>query len=466
MKKIFLVFFIFVILSNPANATPFKDVVANATYTEEINTLSELGIMQGESQNFRPNDTITRSEFVAVLCRALKISIHQMETAPSFSDVKANSWALPYIEAAVKNGIVKGFKDGNFHPNEPVTNEQVIKMIISGWGYSEEAEKLGGYPNGYFEIAKRHEIFSEVLFNYKNPAKRFVAAMFTYKALSMPFANKELMQESTLPLNASEGNNNENNTKPIPEQVAIDDPIQMLRKVTLESARFERTVFEQPWEPRKAPFFFKNKSFIYKFDTANINANISVFGDGKTVFLSKNMIDKSVNFSLPAGRWRFVFYTEQNHIKDEYFSYVKVDSNGNTRMENEIWRYTYLKIQPGITEETRNIDSFTDTYLKATAEKSNDGNITFTFVADNLNKGRRLTICIGNEVNQIFGKDDKVSVSFTLPAQEIYIFQSTIVDDDGQETIKGDIKFDSKTDVVLFTGAFHKVINKGFVFVD
>ena len=83
-----------------------------------------------------------------------------------FSDVASTHWAAGYIYTAAEYGAINGFGDGMFQPELSVTNEQAVKMLAAAWGCTDEAEKLGGCPNGYMEIAKRFGITDLVLFNY------------------------------------------------------------------------------------------------------------------------------------------------------------------------------------------------------------------------------------------------------------------------------------------------------------
>ena len=48
----------------------------------------------------------------------------------TFKDIEDNRWSKPFIEKAVEMGIVKGFEDGTFRPEEPMTREQVIAVVV------------------------------------------------------------------------------------------------------------------------------------------------------------------------------------------------------------------------------------------------------------------------------------------------------------------------------------------------
>lgn len=51
----------------------------------------------------------------------------------SFSDVKAGSWYAPYVQWASKQGLVKGYEDGTFKPEQNVTREEMVTMLFRCW---------------------------------------------------------------------------------------------------------------------------------------------------------------------------------------------------------------------------------------------------------------------------------------------------------------------------------------------
>ena len=51
----------------------------------------------------------------------------------TFSDVKAGSWYAPYVQWASKQGLVKGYEDGTFKPEQNVTREEMVTMLFRCW---------------------------------------------------------------------------------------------------------------------------------------------------------------------------------------------------------------------------------------------------------------------------------------------------------------------------------------------
>ena len=79
-----------------------------------------------EDGTFRPDQSITRAEFVRLLNSAVST---QGSAAISFSDVSPSDWYYNDVAKAVGNNIASGFEDGTFKPNETVTRMQAAVFI-------------------------------------------------------------------------------------------------------------------------------------------------------------------------------------------------------------------------------------------------------------------------------------------------------------------------------------------------
>ena len=106
-------------------AVPYKDKVTNNVYL-----LSSMGILKGNPDGgFYPENALTRSELVTLLLRANGIKPDKISKS-KFNDVHASHWAAPYIETAVASGLVKGFPDGSFKPEKPLSRVEAISVIV------------------------------------------------------------------------------------------------------------------------------------------------------------------------------------------------------------------------------------------------------------------------------------------------------------------------------------------------
>lgn len=99
---------------------------------ESIYALKEKGIISGDGDGaFRPDDTLTRAEFVKMLVCA----VGEGEAYEGgFTDISGGEWYAPYVQAAARAGFVNGYADGSFRPGGAVTREESAKMLILALG--------------------------------------------------------------------------------------------------------------------------------------------------------------------------------------------------------------------------------------------------------------------------------------------------------------------------------------------
>lgn len=135
--------------------------------TEKSIIADKLGIMQGfEDGTFRPDELVTRAEaakIIVFLLDEVDLADSVQEDDPTFSDVTKEHWAYKYILQAYGDGIVMGYGDGTFRPEETITFEQLQTMLVCSIGAKTFAEAAGGYPDGYLTWAKIHGIIDNTL---------------------------------------------------------------------------------------------------------------------------------------------------------------------------------------------------------------------------------------------------------------------------------------------------------------
>jgi hypothetical protein len=159
-----------------ANRSTFDDIKSHWA-ENEVEKMTTLGYLKGSDGNFRPDESITRAEFVTLMVRILGLKTDKSETR--FTDVSSDDWFAPYISSAVSQKIVKGYDDGSFKPNNPITREEISSLLstvldlelsekdtekllekfndkVSPWAEtyvakSVEAGLLNGFPDGTFK---------------------------------------------------------------------------------------------------------------------------------------------------------------------------------------------------------------------------------------------------------------------------------------------------------------------------
>lgn len=118
-----------------AQTAGFKDVPESNPYHVQIETLSQLGIIEGYSDGtFRPNASVTRAQFAKMVILAMRLAVSEADQC-SFIDVKKTTGGVLYpdhfIAAAAREGIVSGY-DGSsgpkFKPDAPIILAQLVTM--------------------------------------------------------------------------------------------------------------------------------------------------------------------------------------------------------------------------------------------------------------------------------------------------------------------------------------------------
>lgn len=158
----------------------------------DIELLNMLGIFQGyEDGNLHPDWSITRMQFAALVIRALGYDngIGQMETG--FSDVPLSSWGSGYVKMSYDLGIVSGYGDGTFRPENPVTQAESVKMLVAALGYGAAAENGGGFPQGYVTYAAKLQLLDGAVSTTQQATRGYVASLIA-NALETGILDKAL----------------------------------------------------------------------------------------------------------------------------------------------------------------------------------------------------------------------------------------------------------------------------------
>lgn len=164
----------------------FSDVNITASYHKAVDVLSNHGIIQGRGDGvFAPKDSMTRAEFCAILARAngYSASYYQPKELP-FTDIEPGFWAIPYISFCYENGYISGMLDGTFCPNDYVTDEQAIKMVVCSSGIGDETlSKVGPkWYSGYLNVAQKYDLLQDTTARVSNSSNRGFVAQIVYNA--------------------------------------------------------------------------------------------------------------------------------------------------------------------------------------------------------------------------------------------------------------------------------------------
>ena len=133
-----------------AGAKDFGDSadLSGEAYEEAVNVMSEMGIIDGYSDgDFRPQGTLTRQAAAKIIaCMMLgKTTAESLGTqAAPFKDVPVGSTFAGYIAYCVEAGLIDGYADGTFRPQNTLTGFAFLKMLLTALGYDSAIEGYTG----------------------------------------------------------------------------------------------------------------------------------------------------------------------------------------------------------------------------------------------------------------------------------------------------------------------------------
>lgn len=111
---------------NMTTVNAFADSSAGDWYNTAVSTMTSLGILKGRTADtFAPNAPITRAEFAAI---AARFDTSNVTVRGTFTDV-SDHWARMEIERAAALGWIKGYEDGSFHPDAPITRAEAMTIV-------------------------------------------------------------------------------------------------------------------------------------------------------------------------------------------------------------------------------------------------------------------------------------------------------------------------------------------------
>lgn len=148
-------------------------------YRDSIETLASEGIVSGYGDGrFWPDNTITRAEILKILLGAKGIKPVATKTR-CFPDVATTKWYHPYICEWVNLWVVKGFDDGKFKPDNPVTVLEALAMGLRLYGLAPTNGNPWYLP--YQELANMNAILDSASYSISSPMTRGKASELILK---------------------------------------------------------------------------------------------------------------------------------------------------------------------------------------------------------------------------------------------------------------------------------------------
>lgn len=167
-------------LSTVAFAADFEDVTIDHNQYEAIEILETLGVIEGYGNNvYGPNDVLTRAQLCTMLTRAMYDIHYNIDGV--FTDVPVNHWARAYIDTAYLHGLMVGYGNGVFGPEDQLSYTQTARTILNALGYG----KLE-WPIGVNAVAYELGLYNNVAVkDFESGCTRAHAAQMIYNAFDL-----------------------------------------------------------------------------------------------------------------------------------------------------------------------------------------------------------------------------------------------------------------------------------------
>jgi len=155
--------------------------------TENADVLKKYSVMKGDTNgDMRLNDDLTRAEAVCMVFRMLGIDVSGLEEViVEYTDME-NHWSAKEVAYAKKSGVIDYEINTAFNPDGKVTLQEFIKMVLIVLGYNVQADSMGGYPNGYVQVASMRGVTKNVTAKTQDYITRADAALILCNALDIP----------------------------------------------------------------------------------------------------------------------------------------------------------------------------------------------------------------------------------------------------------------------------------------
>lgn len=146
---------------NVKHKNSYSDVGEEFWYYNYIGFASKNGWVKGYLDGcFYPDNTITRAEFAAVIARYLEA---EPAEGVKFNDTPKDAWSTGYITSLADMGILKGYLDGGFHPNDNITRAEGVTLINRVINRIPDKETIDKMECPFNDLEKSHWAYYEIM---------------------------------------------------------------------------------------------------------------------------------------------------------------------------------------------------------------------------------------------------------------------------------------------------------------
>ena len=322
----------------------YGDVSVDNVNLEAIEEMKTKNIMVGyEDGTFKPEKLVTRAEFVKMLVE------HSGGTdsiadgvLTGFSDVDdVDHWAKKYIYVGVNKGYLLGMGDGLFMPDETITYEQALKILVCYVGKEVAAKAKVSvntplWPTAYVLTGEQLELNKKTTLSLGETVNRASIAQLTSNALNVYSASNNVYMGTTSSGRVSSGGgggggggrtkDEENNTKRIygmivstpgvcidTEADAVTDPYILVKSNDVEGGYIKLRVPKSGGEDPYSSLLGYMADITYAKNDAMLNEIISLKSDST----NKSITVKAEDFRRSASTEKMIAYFDSNGNKKE-----------------------------------------------------------------------------------------------------------------------------------------------------
>jgi S-layer homology domain len=175
----------------------FDDVPTGYWAKQPIENTGTVGLVNGYPDGtFRPDRALTRAELATLLVRARGIKLPNRQARKVFKDVKPTFWAAKYIEVARREGLVKGYPDKTYRPNNKITKAEGIAVLARFENLKVAAEI---FEKPYWDVSARHWAAKYIQAAKEAGMLKYVKRNYLYPKRDLPRAESvEMLSKTTL----------------------------------------------------------------------------------------------------------------------------------------------------------------------------------------------------------------------------------------------------------------------------
>lgn len=143
------------------NDKEFKDVDQKSWYFKSLKKMYELGLVNGSDGKMYPNQPITRAELASLVIRLAGVDVNEENPLSYFKDVNPEMWYGDSVNAAAEKGFIAGYNLTEFKPDAPIKRSEVTAIVNKA--LNRDFESIAKVVNPYKDVNKDDWFFNDVI---------------------------------------------------------------------------------------------------------------------------------------------------------------------------------------------------------------------------------------------------------------------------------------------------------------